>query len=243
MVPTRREFVAGAVAILSTGVQAGSAQSSRSAAPGQGTPGMWARIDSELFRIQQELRANPNRVDSMRAFESTLRILSTYVSDTGVNQIISSQVKRMVETVGRDQLASKLIENPDIKRAGASNLRSRFPGFRPDEYPSPALTQAAIDRAVDRLSNAGYSASLQEAADAIRELSAKMGTQKVRNNFAKVRFGPCDELRVITETAWAEAGFLTAASFYIPVLAPVAAEATLIAVGFSIALGICEYWL
>lgn len=245
MTPTRREFVLGSVVIphaLALPAFAGQSMPGVQGRLSSGHELMFAQFDAQMLRVHRELRGAARRPDSIRALESTTRLMATFLVANGFDDEIRSGLARRIRAVGRAEWVSECLDDERGSRRARLELERRVPTVA-DVVVRPATSREQAEQALDELLVHGFSRSLIVFADQLRGLAEQLGAQRQLVKFSPARFGPCDEYRIVAETLSAEAAFLGGVAAFIPAMAPVAAEAAFLAVLAWGVYGVCEYWI
>lgn len=212
MTPSRRTFVSG----MMVGLPALAYATQRAPSSPPAVDPVFAQIQADLRRICEEIRGNPRRTDSLRAFESTLRMHAAYSTRLGNDQRVIQLLAHKIDAGERGALVREAVRqgHRDHRAAELTRLFGRF---------DPAmlgrdLTEDDIETGIDKILVGGHTPALIAAADLVRR-KAEEAVQQA--NFRAVRLqSACDIWGNSTDAIGAMAGLVCALTLIYPFLAP-----------------------
>jgi hypothetical protein len=239
MTPTRRQFVAGTLAGVPVFLLAPTSLGQRGRPPVPPADPVWDQIRRELTRVYEELRSGPVRADSLRAFESALRMHAAHATATGFDAVLKRSIGARLDAVGRAQVVDDIARGAHIHRRDRE-IRKQFPRFVPDaRIPHMAIAAEDIDRVLTGVVDGGASPILLAAADELRrkveELAAR---QPQAAAFHRVKQDTCWAMQQSLRALEALTGIICALSVVQPELAPACAVSA-----FELGMLQLAYWL
>jgi hypothetical protein len=164
---TRRQFVAATLTAMPALSYAGTATGVQKPAVAADDP-VWAQIQDDLKRLDNEVRNKRPTPQTLRAFESTLRFHAAHASSRGLDQRVALLVKKQLRAKGRaaflaDAAETHRLHERDAERRAAAQNRAFLPHVAP--------TAEELGVVADRLARGHYAAMIREAADASRKLA------------------------------------------------------------------------
>jgi hypothetical protein len=176
---------------------------------------VFAQIQADLRRIYEEIRSNPRRTDSLRAFESTLRMHAAYSTGLGNDQLVRRLLADRVDAGERGDLVREAVRQGHREHR-AAELRRLFGRFDPALL-GRDLTEDAIDAGIDKVLIGGHTSSLITAADLVRR-KAEEAVQQANFRVVRLQSG-CEIWQNQTEMMGVLAGLVCALTLLYPVLA------------------------
>jgi hypothetical protein len=217
---TRRQFVTATVTGLPVLM-------STAASAAQGQPGnapaddpVLQQIGDELVRTYNELKDNPKRVDSLRAFESALRLHAAQATAARHNELIKASLARRIKEQGRDTFIDEVVSDTHGAHRRETEIKRRFPGFRLDPRYASAEppVREQVDRVAGDLLRGGFTAALVGLADQVKAVNEKVAAAQVQVNARVVRRdeSDCYYARMAAEYANALLGMVCALAVFQP---------------------------
>jgi len=185
---TRRQFVATSVASLPVLLCAPDPELRAAAQTGTDDP-VLDQISADVLRAYEELRENPRRVDSLRAFEAALRYHATYATAVHFDEAVKRGLKKQITAQGRQGLLEAVVNDDHARHRREAELRKRFPGFTPDArvpVSAPILLEDAT-AALELLERHGLAPSLHAMANQIKGLHERLAKSQPIVNVALVK--------------------------------------------------------
>jgi hypothetical protein len=211
MTPSRRTFVSGMmVGLPALAYATGRAQPSRPA-----VDPVFAQIQADLRRIYEEIRRNPRRTDSLRAFESTLRMHAAHSTGLGNDQRVKKLLADTIDAGQRGELVREAVRQGHREHR-AAELRRMFGRFDPAML-GRDLTEDEIETGIDKVLVGGHTSALIAAADLVRR-KAEEAVQQANVRVVRVQSG-CEIWQNQTEMMGVLAGLVCALTLLYPVLA------------------------
>ena len=241
MTTTRRQFVAGTLAGVPALVLApdGLARQARPATPVGDA--VWEQIRWELSRVYDELRKGVARADSLRAFESALRMHAAHASATRFDAALARALGARLDRNGRPALIEEVARRSRSHdhRRDVEMLRA-FPNYRPDpRVPHQPFTAAEVDTAIDVVAAGKASRTLLVAADELRRrVEQLVARQTEAVNHRRVRQDDCWALQQAIRAMEALTGLVCALAVLQPELMPACVVSA-----FEVAMLQLTYWI
>jgi hypothetical protein len=238
MTPSRRQFVAGALAgvpglMLDTSVLA-QRQGSAPAAP----DAVMAQIRRELARVYDELKGGAVRVDAIRAFESTLRMHAAHVEATGLDRTVRSRLAARITAVGRASVIDDVVGSAQGHRRH-DEIRRLFPRYVPDGRAREPLSAERAETGINAVLVSGASPALISlAAELQKEVERRVAAGPQPVNIRRVQSGDCWAMRQSLNALEVAVALVCALSMIDPALGPVCAV-----LGFEYAVGQMVYYV
>jgi hypothetical protein len=237
MTPSRRQFVAGTLAGVPVFLLAPSSVGQRPRPVPPADP-VWIQIGRELARVYEELRSGPLRADSLRAFESALRMHAAHASATGFDAALKKSLSARLDAVGRSRIVDELTRGADGHRRH-DEVRKHFPRYVPDErIPRVVISAEDADRVLTGVAAGGASPLLLAAADEIgRKVEELVARQPQPASFRRVQHDQCWAMQQALRALEALTGLVCSLVILQPELAPACAISAFELAGLQLA-----YW-
>ena len=212
MTPSRRTFVSG----MMVGLPALAYATQRGQLSPPAIDPVFAQILADLRRISEEVRVTPRRPDSLRAFESTLRMHAAYSTGLGIDQRVRQLIASRIDAGERGDLVREAVRQGHREHR-AAELRRLFGRFDPAML-GRDLTANDIETGIDTILAGGHTASLIAAAELVRRKADEAVQQA---NFRAVRLqSNCDIWQQQTDMVAAFGALICALIIIYPFLAP-----------------------
>jgi hypothetical protein len=210
--PSRRMFVSGMLASLPTLAIAGVQPAVRV----EPDP-VWTQIMHDLQRIYGELTADASRRDSLRAFESTIRMHAAYSTALGNPARIQRAVASRLRGGKREFL-------DEARRMGSrehrdAELRRWLPKPEGRRYDRPEPSDEELEQVASGVSRRGHIPILISAANLARTL-ADQKPQVARVRLATAQWDLCQQMEAEIAALTFLTGIVCAMTVAMPALAP-----------------------
>jgi len=224
---TRRQFVTATMAGLPVLMYTPASAAQGRRGPAHPEEPVLQQIGDELTRTYNELKDNPKRVDSLRAFESALRLHAAHATAAGHNDLIKTALAKRIKERGRDVVIDEVVSDTHTAHRREAEIKRRFPAFTFDPRYAAAepVAREQVDRVVGDLLRGGFTAALVGLADQVKALNEKLAAAQVQGNARVVRRdeSDCYYARVAAEYANALLGMVCALAVFQPEFAAVCA--------------------
>lgn len=243
---TRRQFVTATIAGIPVLMYtpASEAQGRQGAHPDEP---VLQQIGDELIRTYNELKDNPKRVDSLRAFESALRLHAAHATAARHNDLIKTALAKRIKERGRDVFIDEVASDTHGVHRRDAEIKRRFPGFRTDSRyaATEPMTRDQVDRVTGDLLRGGFAAALVGLADQVKALNEKLAAAPAQGNARVVRRdeSDCYYARMAAEYANALLGMVCALAVFQPEFTAVCAVMGMEVAVMQIVAMIACFWI
>ena len=167
---TRRQFVAATLTAMPALSYAGAVQRDQKSDAATGDP-IWAQIQEDLKRIDEEVRTRKPTAQTVRAFESALRFHAAHAASKGRDQQVGQLIKRRMREKGRGAFLADAL---DLHRQHERHGRARVDAFSRQLPARPEPTVEELGAAADSLVRGNYVSTLRASASAARSLAESL---------------------------------------------------------------------